>query len=70
MNSRFLERFQRCRLRMGEPWFSASLGKSPAPAARANQEELDHTAAHPVANGCRLLAFAQFAKLRQSNEPG
>jgi hypothetical protein len=65
MNSSFLKRLQRRRLCMGQSRFRAALGKSPAPAAtRANQQELDSTLAHPVANRGHLLAFAQFAKLR------
>src|SRR5271169_2773680 len=71
MNSSLLERFQRCCLGMGQPRFGAALGKSPPPAATSlDQQELDARPAHPVADRSDLFAFAQFAKLRQSNEPG
>jgi len=69
MNSRFFECLECRRLGMGQPPFRAALGKRPSPAAPGpNQQKLDSTAAHPVANRSGLFAFAQFAKVRQSYE--
>jgi hypothetical protein len=65
MNSSFLERLQCSRLGVGQPWFGAALGESPAPAsASPNQQKLDLTTTHPVANRGHLFAFPQFAELR------
>ena len=62
MHSRFLERLQRGRLGVGQSRFSAALGKSPPPAAASpNQQELDLSTTHPIANRGHLLAFTRFA---------
>ncbi len=69
MNPRFLERLECSGLSVRQPWFRAALGKSPAPAAAGlNQQEFDLASAHAIADRCHLFAFAQLAKLRQSNE--
>ena len=69
MNSCLLKGLQRRRLGMGQPRFRTPLWKRPPPAAPGpNQQELDSTAAHPVANRSDLLACAQFAKVRQSDK--
>ncbi|MFZ0771979.1 MAG: hypothetical protein WAN08_11200 [Candidatus Sulfotelmatobacter sp.] len=68
MNSSFLEGFKSGGLSVSQPRLGAALGKRPASAAAGlDQQELDHSAADPVANRSDLLALADFAKLRQSN---
>ena len=71
VNSSLFERFQRCRLRVGHSWFRIAFGKCPAPAApRLDQQELNASAAHAIANSSDLFAFAQFTEVRECNEPG
>ena len=53
---------------MGQAWFGAALGESPAPAsAGLDQQELDDAAAEPVAYRCNLFAVAHSPELRDSN---
>jgi hypothetical protein len=62
MNSSFLERLKCRSLGVGQSRFGAALGESPAPAAASpNQQELDLTTTHPIANRGHLFAFTQFA---------
>ena len=69
MNPCFLEGFQRRSLSVSKTGLRTALGEGPAPAAaRANQEELDVSAADAVANRSHLLAFAQFSEVRQAHE--
>jgi hypothetical protein len=68
MYSRLFKCFERRRLRVRQPWFCPTLGKSPASATRLHQKKFNAVTAHPITNGSHLFAPAQLAKMRQPKD--
>src|SRR2546426_866266 len=69
LDSSPLINFQGRRLSGRQPPVNAALRKGPASAAGLNQQELNATAANPIAHCGDLLTFPQPANLRYSKDP-
>jgi hypothetical protein len=62
VNSCLLESFERRRLGVGQSWLGTAFRKRPASVASLNQQEVDFSVAHAIANRSDLFACAQFSK--------
>lgn len=64
----FFKSFERCRLGMSEARFDAALGKCPAASARLNQQKLNSSRPHAVADRSDLLALFEAAKVGEAKK--
>ena len=58
LHARFLVSFAGCRIGMGSIVVNTTLGKRPASAAGADQQELGLVVFEPIANCCYMNTFA------------